>query len=98
MFRKAAAGVAADALPGLNEAPAWRDDYGTAMRDAAGVLTLAVESGSTAVDRQALAARVAAPITERPLSTQEQVWALLAAHALVGDARLRGMTLRRPAH
>ena len=55
-------------------------------RDAAGVLALAAEAGSAAVDRAALAAIVTAPGAER--STQEQLWTLLAAHALAGDAAL----------
>ncbi|WP_163847765.1 alpha-2-macroglobulin family protein [Pseudooceanicola aestuarii] len=62
------------------EGPVYRADYGTNLRDAAGVLALAVESGSTAVDRARLANRIAAPEGRR--STQESVWTLLAAHAL----------------
>jgi uncharacterized protein YfaS (alpha-2-macroglobulin family) len=59
----------------------WRSDFGTRLRDAAGVLTLAAEAGSRAVDREALAARIAAAGAER--STQEALWTLLAAHALI---------------
>jgi uncharacterized protein YfaS (alpha-2-macroglobulin family) len=59
----------------------WRADYGTVLRDTAGVLALAVAAGSRAVDREALAARIAnAPGTH---STQESLWTLLAAHALI---------------
>ncbi len=74
-----------------SEPPVWRADYGTRLRDAAGVLTLAAEAGSAAVDRDLLAARVAAP-REHGLSTQEQVWSLLAAHALIGANRTDGIT------
>ncbi|MCR8724719.1 alpha-2-macroglobulin family protein [Frigidibacter sp. ROC022] len=71
----------------------WRADYGTNLRDAAGVLTLAVEAGSNVIDRDLLTARVAAPQAYRRLSTQESVWTLLAAHALLGDARTEGITI-----
>ncbi len=64
----------------------FRADYGSGTRDAAGVLALAAEAGSEAVDRQALTAIVTAPVPER--STQEELWTLLAAHALAGDAAL----------
>lgn len=62
----------------------WRADFGTNLRDAAGVLALALESGSTAVDREAFAARLAASAGQRALSTQEQAWILMAARGLVG--------------
>lgn len=79
MFRRA--GLAARA--GEPE-QLYRADYGSGPRDAAGVLALAVAAGSDAIDRQALAAVVTAPGAER--STQEQLWTLLAAHALAGEA------------
>ena len=66
MFRRA--GVAAEA--GEPE-QLYRADYGSGPRDAAGVLALAVEAGSDAVDRAgARPAIVTAPGAER--STQEQ--------------------------
>ncbi|MFO1209776.1 MAG: alpha-2-macroglobulin family protein [Amaricoccus sp.] len=86
MFRRA--GLAAQA--GEPE-QLFRTDYGTGMRDAAGVLALAAESGSDAVDRAALAGIVTAPRTD--LSTQEQLWTLIAAHALAGDAALAGISV-----
>ena len=61
----------------------WRADYGTNLRDAAAVLALAVEAGSTAVDRAALSERIATGTGERALSTQEAAWTLLATHALI---------------
>ena len=76
----------------------YRTDYGSGPRDAAGVLALAAEAGSDAVDRQALTGIVTAPGAER--STQEQLWTLLAAHALAGrrGARLDpASTTRRAA-
>ena len=81
MFRRA--GLAAQA--GEPE-QLFRTDYGSGPRDAAGVLALAAEAGSDAVDRQALTGIVTAPAAAR--STQEQLWTLLAAHALAGDAAL----------
>ena len=81
MFRRAGAGAAAGEPEQL-----YRADYGSGPRDAAGVLALAVEAGSDAIDRQALAAVVTAPGVER--STQEQLWTLLAAHALAGEAAI----------
>lgn len=85
LFRKAAERLArAEADPGQ----VWRADFGTSLRDAAGLLSLAVESGSEAIDRAALSARFARP---GRLSTQEQAWALLAAQALVRDPSVSGL-------
>ena len=58
----------------------WRDDYGTALRDTAGLLHLAAEVGSTRIDR----AQLAASITQRAgrYSTQEAAQVLMAAQAL----------------
>ncbi|MDO6730659.1 alpha-2-macroglobulin family protein [Marinovum sp. 2_MG-2023] len=65
------------------ESPLFRVDYGTDLRDAAGLLSLAVEAGSNAIDREVLIQRIS---DSRPeLSTQEQAWSLLAAHAMVAD-------------
>ncbi|MCR9124886.1 MAG: alpha-2-macroglobulin family protein [Rhodobacteraceae bacterium] len=74
-----------------DEAPVWRGDYGTGLRDAAGVLTLAAEAGSTAVDLAALTRRVGTGAGSQR-STQEAAWSLLAAQALIasdGAAALR---------
>lgn len=68
----------------------WRTDYGSNLRDAAGVLALAIDAGSSVIDRDVLATRIAAP--GRTLSTQESVWSLLAARALVTDHGLAGVT------
>ncbi len=67
----------------------WRADYGTTLRDAAGLLTLAVDAGSQTVDRNALIQRVSAG--RRYMSTQEASWSLLAAHALVSDPSGSGL-------
>ncbi|EPX77708.1 alpha-2-macroglobulin family protein [Litoreibacter arenae] len=71
----------------------WRDDYGTDLRDAAAVLTLAVESGSNALDIGRISARIAPSIGDVVgRSTQESVWSLLAANALI-DRRGTGLSL-----
>lgn len=67
-----------------------RADYGSLRRDAAAVLTLAVEAGSKSVDREALTNRIA---TQGALSTQEATWSLLAANALIGQPDASGITL-----
>ena len=88
MFRRAA--VALDALKGPDLEQIFRADYGTNFRDAAAVLTLAVESGSNAIDREALTDRIA---TTRGLSTQEASWLLLAANALIDGKGADGVTI-----
>ena len=62
----------------------YRADYGSLHRDIAALLALALEAGSTAVDIAALATRVAAP--KRYYSSQERLWHLLAARALINAA------------
>ncbi len=69
----------------------WRADYGSNLRDAAGLLALAVESGSNAINRDLLTARIGGTIRE--MSTQEKSWALLAAHAMVKDPNVSGLAL-----
>ncbi|SFJ82734.1 alpha-2-macroglobulin family protein [Jannaschia pohangensis] len=76
-----------------DRAGVWRADYGTHLRDSAAVLTLAVEAGSNALDRDALT-RTIAPLTGNDRrSTQEAVWTLLAANALLTDAPGGGLTV-----
>ncbi|TAG14103.1 MAG: alpha-2-macroglobulin family protein, partial [Rhodobacterales bacterium] len=88
MFRKAAAKLAG---LGPDEGQIWRVDYGTRYRDAAALLTLAVEAGSTAIDREALTDRIATAGTN--LSTQEATWALLATNALIDRPGADGITI-----
>ena len=86
------------------EGPVWRADFGSHLRDSAGLLRLAVEAGSTALDRDALAEELAAGLARAPMvSTQEAVWALMAAHALIDrpwadGVTLDGTALRGPLH
>ena len=58
----------------------WRDDFGTTLRDAAGVVTLAAEAGSARVDAAGMARYLGTD--SRHLSTQEAAQLVLAAHAL----------------
>ncbi|WP_114966051.1 alpha-2-macroglobulin family protein [Alkalilacustris brevis] len=88
MFARAAALVDA----AMREGNVWRADYGSGLRDTAGLLALAVEAGSEAVPREALAQQVAAASSGR-LSTQEAVWTLLAAHALVDRPAPDGLSI-----
>ncbi|MBV0913406.1 alpha-2-macroglobulin family protein [Anianabacter salinae] len=67
------------------EGQLWRADYGTHLRDRAAVLTLALEAGSSAVDQNALLDSIAPVGDLNQWSTQEQVWSLLAARALLGQ-------------
>ncbi len=73
------------------ETAVWRTDYGTNRRDTAAVLTLAVEAGSNAVDRDTLERRLAN--VGSYVSTQEATWTLLAANALIRDLRATGLTI-----
>ncbi len=70
----------------------WRMDYGSHLRDAAAMLTLAVDAGTQAVDQDALLRNITlAPVERR--STQENVWALLAANSLSEEQVLEGVVL-----
>lgn len=88
LFARAAARLAD--RPATTE-QVYRADYGSNLRDAAGLLSLAVEARSDRVDREALTARIAS--ADRPLSTQEQAWSLLAAHAMVQDPAVSGLSV-----
>ncbi|RYG91160.1 alpha-2-macroglobulin family protein [Loktanella sp. IMCC34160] len=88
LFRRAGVLLAARFVDG-SEAPIWRADFGTTHRDAAAVLALAVEAGSTAVDRDMIARQVAN--SGRHLSTQEAAWTLMAANALIADLSTAGI-------
>ncbi|RBW54475.1 alpha-2-macroglobulin family protein [Phaeobacter gallaeciensis] len=72
-----------------HEGPFWRADYGTSVRDSAGVLALAVEAGSAVVDRNRLITQISQE-TET-MSTQESAWTLLAAQALVKSPETSGL-------
>lgn len=79
--------------PPKSEVRYWRSDYGTHLRDSAAVLTLAVEAGSDAINRDRLADAITPLQGDHPRSTQEATWSLLAAHALVSDAAENALTI-----
>ncbi|MCC6007504.1 MAG: alpha-2-macroglobulin family protein, partial [Rhodobacteraceae bacterium] len=92
MFRLAEAMTSR--APERDAARVWRSDYGTATRDAAGLLALATEAGSDAIDISALTERVGAALRPgRSASTQELAWSLLAAHALGAEPLPGGLSL-----
>ena len=66
-----------------DEGHVWRADYGTRLRDRAAVLTLAAEAGSNVIDQELLLDSIAPVEGAHTRSTQEQVWSLLATHALL---------------
>lgn len=69
--------------------PAWRVDFGTHLRDNAGVLALAAEAGSQAVNLDNLSDRITRE--NRHLSTQEAAWSLMAAQALIKSPEVSGL-------
>jgi alpha-2-macroglobulin len=95
-----AAALAAFAVPPASDFE--RDDYGSTLRDAAAVLTLAAEGGASAATVQLAEQRVdAARAQLRPTSTQEDAWLLLAASAIAKDAgnvslEVGGEAIQRP--
>ncbi|MGA8615586.1 MAG: alpha-2-macroglobulin [Xanthobacteraceae bacterium] len=99
---KAYAAALAAFAPGTHSDPAGRDDYGSTLRDAAALLTLAAEGGASPATVQAAVQRVDdARVTLRPTSTQEDAWLLLAASAMAKDAGkvsldVNGETIQRP--
>ncbi len=78
-------------LGGSSDALTWRADFGTPLRDAAAVLKLAAEVGSTAIERGPVAAWIGR--ANRTLSTQEAAQVLMAAHALGADTSTAGLTV-----
>ncbi|MCA1297253.1 alpha-2-macroglobulin family protein [Stappia indica] len=65
----------------------YREDYGTALRDAAGVLTYVTKAGLDGVDAAGLTRQVAdRQDRTSALSTQDMAWLLLAGHELQVNA------------
>lgn len=81
LFSRAAALARAEAA--TPEGQVWRADFGTRLRDSAAVLALAAEAGSRTADDPTLIDAVARGSSGTHLSTQEQVWMLMATHALI---------------
>jgi uncharacterized protein YfaS (alpha-2-macroglobulin family) len=83
--------VYAATLAAIGAAPApdldGRQDYGSTLRDAAAVVTLAAEGGAGDDTVHAAVQQVeTARASLRPTSTQEDAWLLLAASAMAKDA------------
>jgi len=75
-------GAALELLPDAPETlTSGRPDFGSILRDAAGVATLASEAGFTGTARTALSRVATAFVDAGPTSTQEDAWLLLAARA-----------------
>ncbi|ABD53181.1 alpha-2-macroglobulin family protein [Jannaschia sp. CCS1] len=86
------AGFARLTLAGLSEEPrSWRVDYGSHTRDAAGLIALAANAGSQTINLPAYVADITPNVADA--STQEAVWALLAAHALIDNPSADGLML-----
>jgi alpha-2-macroglobulin len=79
-----------------------REDYGSTLRDAAAVLTLAAEGNASAATVREAEQRVdSARALLRPTSTQEDAWLLLAASAVAKDngsvsLNVGGQSIDRP--
>jgi uncharacterized protein YfaS (alpha-2-macroglobulin family) len=66
---------------------AGREDYGSTLRDAAALVTLASEGGASSATVKAAVQRVeAVRASLQPTSTQEDAWLLLAASAMAKNA------------
>jgi len=85
MFRRASSLIA-----GKRDRKAfWRADYGTHLRDVAGVLALAAEAGSEVIDQASYSDRLSRAGSR--LSTQESAWTLMAAQALIKSPEQSGL-------
>lgn len=77
---------AADQLRGERDAGVYRADYGSRLRDGAGLLALASETDNTAGVLPAVASVITEERGNRRTSTQEEAWLILAAQAVARDA------------
>ena len=81
------AAALADIAPKPQPDLASREDYGSTLRDAAALVTLASEGGASGATVQGAVQRVeAARAYLQPTSTQEDAWLLLAASAMAKNA------------
>lgn len=94
--------VYAAALAALTPAPALavgRTDYGSPLRDAAALVTLASEARAERATIDTAIARVDAARAElSATSTQEQAWIVLAAHALARQTNAISLAVNGAAH
>ena len=77
---------AADLLGSEKDNGDYRGDYGSRLRDAAGLLTLASETDNSAPVIQRVGRIIDEERGNRRTSTQEQAWLVLAAQAVARDA------------
>lgn len=83
--------AAFDALDSLAVMPT-REDFGSSLRDASAVLTLATEAGFLPARTSDLTRQIAAAYSARTrTSTQEQAWLLLAARGLDAQSKTLGV-------
>jgi alpha-2-macroglobulin len=72
----------------------YRADYGSKLRDGAGIMTLLAESGGERIELLRVSDEVSAARSEtRNTSTQEQSWMVLAASATVNAADTMALTV-----
>ncbi|WP_245265205.1 alpha-2-macroglobulin family protein [Microvirga flocculans] len=83
---QAAFGAAVDLLRSERDTGAYRADYGSRLRDGAGLLTLASEVDNAASLMQPVARVIEEERGTRRTSTQEEAWLVLAAQAVARDA------------
>ena len=90
---------AAEQLKGERDAGAYRHDYGSRLRDGAGLLALASETENSPL----VLASVSKVLDEergasRRTSTQEEAWMILAAQAVIRDAEAIALKVGDAAH
>jgi uncharacterized protein YfaS (alpha-2-macroglobulin family) len=86
--------AALDAIPKQPKLDAGREDYGSALRDSAALVTLASEGGATPRVVDDAVARVdAARALSSETSTQEDAWLVLAARSLAKKTNAISLTL-----
>ncbi|TNC14382.1 alpha-2-macroglobulin family protein [Methylobacterium terricola] len=78
--------AALGALRAERDGGAYRADYGSRLRDGAGLIALAAETGIARESLAALGTVVAEERGARPTSTQEQAWLVLAAAELAKES------------
>ena len=72
----------------------WRSDYGTALRDGAGIMALMAESGQpSSTFQKAILTVEQSRNTRSYTSTQENAWMVLAAYALMKDSEKLALTV-----
>jgi uncharacterized protein YfaS (alpha-2-macroglobulin family) len=86
--------AAIDGLKSPDDPKRWRTDYGSQLRDTAGVLALAAEFTPAGIDLTGLAKTLGSERDgKRWTSTQEDAWTLLAAAALQKQATSGNVTI-----